>query len=276
MSTPAGWYDAGTPGHQRWWDGVQWTAQERVAPVIAPPMGWYPVPGTSDIRWWDGTAWTPYRVRDGRPKPDAFAIEPAATGIVLGIVFLLLATMQVLTGLISSNGAFPLVAVLMAAAGAVWLIGGISTNGLRRLPAPQGAPFAEIVVRPLPGDVEGQGAGWYPVTGQAGRWWTGARWSWYVGMKIGVRPGHFGPRSYRISMIAGWVLAAIAFLALAVGALGIGIGLAASGDDILAGLLGFLGIPFGLILAGLALFILLLTRSRRYAMVLPEGPPPVR
>ncbi|HWV48632.1 MAG TPA: DUF2510 domain-containing protein, partial [Microbacterium sp.] len=127
MSVPAGWYDAGTPGRERWWDGVQWTAQERVAPVVAPPMGWYPVPGASDVRWWDGATWTPYRVRDGRPKPDAFAIEPAATGIVLGVVFLLLGAMQMLFGALSSNGAFPLVAVLMLAAGAVWLIGGITT-----------------------------------------------------------------------------------------------------------------------------------------------------
>lgn len=274
MSAPAGWYDAGTPGRQRWWDGFQWTANERAVPAVALPMGWYTVPGTSDVRWWDGAIWTPYRVRDGRPKPDAFAVEPAATGIVLGIVFLVLAVFQTFTGVISSSSIFPWAALLMAAAGAVWLIGGITTKGLRRLPAPQGAPFADVVVRPLPGDAEGPGAGWYPVTGQVGRWWTGTRWSWYVGMKIGVRPGHFGPRGYLISMIAGWIIAGIAVLALVVGALGIG--LAAAGEEDIGGVLAFLGIPFGLIFAGLALFVLLLTRSRRYAMVLPEVPPPVR
>ena len=274
MSVPAGWYDAGAPGRQRWWDGIQWTAHERGAPVIAPSSGWYRVPGTSDVRWWDGATWTPYRVRDGRPKPDVFAIEPAVTGIVLGIVFLVLAAMQMLFGALSRSSLFPWAAVVMAAAGAVWLIGGITTNGLRRLPAPQGAPFVEAVVRPLPGDVEGPGAGWYPVTGQAGRWWTGARWSWYVGMRIGVRPGHFGPRSHLISMVAGWVIAAVALVGLVLGALGIG--LAVSGEEAIGAFLGILGILFSLVFAGLALFVLLLTRARRYAMVLPEGPPPVR
>ncbi|WP_460798018.1 DUF2510 domain-containing protein [Microbacterium sp. GXF0217] len=274
MSAPAGWYDAGNPGRQRWWDGIQWTAHERAAPVAAAPMGWYPVPGTSDVRWWDGVVWTPYRVRDGRPKPDAFAVEPAVTGIVLGIVFLVLAGMQMLTRIVSGNDAFVLTTLLMVAAGAVWLIGGIATNALRRLPAPQGPPFADAVVRPLPGDVEGPGAGWYPVTGQAGRWWTGVRWTWYVGSKIGTRPGHFGPRGYLISMIAGWVVAAIALLALVIGILGIG--LAGAGEEMLGAFLGFFGIPFGLILAALAVFLLLLVRSRRYALLLPEGPPPVR
>ena len=146
MSAPAGWYDAGIPGRRRWWDGYRWTDHEWAAPVPAPPMSWYPVPGTSDVRWWDGTTWTPYRVRDGRPKPDAFAIEPAGVGIVLGIVFLVVAAMQAFTGVISSSSIFPWAAFLMAAAGAVWLVGGITTNALRRLPAPQGAPFTDLVV----------------------------------------------------------------------------------------------------------------------------------
>ena len=93
-------------------------------------------------------------------------------------------------------------------------------------------------------------------------------------MKLGVRPGHYGPRSYLISMIAGWIVAGIGVLGLVVGALGIG--LAAAGEEAVGAVLGFLGIPFGLIFVGLALFVLLLTRSRRYAMLLPEAPPPVR
>ncbi|WP_085510801.1 DUF2510 domain-containing protein [Plantibacter flavus] len=27
MTAAPGWYEAGTPGKLRWWDGTQWTAQ---------------------------------------------------------------------------------------------------------------------------------------------------------------------------------------------------------------------------------------------------------
>ncbi|MGW8482544.1 DUF2510 domain-containing protein [Microbacterium sp. NPDC055903] len=287
MSAPAGWYDAGQPGRQRWWDGAQWTAHERDA-VAAPTvgatvqqpaaaeiaMGWYPVPGTVDVRWWDGTTWTPYRVRDGRPKPDAFAIEPAATGVVLGIVFYAVAALQLFSAVISGNTSFYVTPLLFVFAGTVWLVGGIASKGLSRLPAPQGGPLMDAVVRPLPTDVEGPGAGWYPVSGQATRWWTGTRWSWYVGMKFGPRPGHFGPRSYLISMICGWIVAAVAVCGILIGALGIG--LSAAGDASVGAALGVIGIAFGVIFGLLALFVLLLTRSRRYAFTLPSTPPPVR
>ncbi|QEW00789.1 DUF2510 domain-containing protein [Microbacterium caowuchunii] len=38
-SAPAGWYDAGVPGWQRWWDGTAWTDRQRPAatPAVAGP-----------------------------------------------------------------------------------------------------------------------------------------------------------------------------------------------------------------------------------------------
>ncbi|UUY05693.1 DUF4870 domain-containing protein [Svornostia abyssi] len=47
---PPGWYpDAQTPGAERWWDGVQWTANQRpVGGMVAPPRPMSP----SDEKTW--------------------------------------------------------------------------------------------------------------------------------------------------------------------------------------------------------------------------------
>lgn len=47
---PPGWYpDAQTPGAERWWDGVQWTANQRpVGGMVAPPRQMSP----SDEKTW--------------------------------------------------------------------------------------------------------------------------------------------------------------------------------------------------------------------------------
>jgi len=370
MAAPAGWYDAGVPGRERWWDGTQWTAHERdaaradagaspvadsghvaspgrgdsaagegfaapgpaVAPgaaqvdpapgqVVAPgqivapgqvapvpgqaftapgsaatapgqaaavpghvvaapgahpaaggypaqgaPLGWYPVPGTADVRWWDGTQWAPYRFRDGKPKTDAFAIEPP----VVGILFLMLGLLQFANYALAQNGATAAAPVFFIAAGAVWIFCGIHAYRVRALPAPQSAPVDAPVLRPMPGDVEGPGAGWYPMSGQVTRWWTGARWSWYIGMKFGARPGFAGPRGYLVSIIATWVVAAVGAIGVLIGIIGLVVGGAASP------FLGIFGFVFGVIFLGLAALLFGITRSRRYAMLLPTTPPPIR
>ncbi|GAB3597674.1 DUF2510 domain-containing protein [Microbacterium tumbae] len=271
MSAPQGWYDAGVPGRQRWWDGAQWTAHERDAFPAAPPMGWYPVPGASDVRWWDGAVWTPYRIRDGRPKPDFLAIEPPNVGVVLGILFLGIGVLQLFSAMLSRSAGLFVAPVLFFLAGALWIAGSIHSSGLRKLPRPASAPVMDPSARPLPGEVEGPDAGWYPMTRQVTRWWTGARWSWYIRMRFGPRPGHAGPRGYLVSMIMGWFLAAVAAIGLVSGILGV-----VMAPDPVAGFLSVIGFVFAVLFGALAAFVLLLTRSRRNAMLLPKTPPPLR
>lgn len=276
MNAQPGWYDAGVPGRQRWWDGTQWSVHERetaeqpVQPAVqyaaAQPMGWFPVVGTGDVRWWDGAGWTPYRLRDGRPRPDAFAIEPGATGLALGFMFITLGFVQFGTYNLSGQPFFSITPVLFFISGAVWLVGGFQTNRLRSLPAPRTVPVFDPSTRPLPGEVENVGAGWYPVSGQVARWWTGNQWSWYVAQKYGVRPTHSGPRGYRVAMILGWIL-------IAVGVSGILLGLFA---------MPALGTPIGLTFAvpGVVLavaggLVLPLVHTRRYTMILPTKAPPL-
>nr|WP_201470453.1 DUF2510 domain-containing protein [Microbacterium hydrocarbonoxydans] len=271
MSTPQGWYDAGTPGRQRWWDGAQWTAHEREAPSSSPAMGWYQVGGSTDVRWWDGVMWTPYSIRAGKPRPDALAVEPPAMGLALGIVFVVLGLLQLTAALVSQSAGNFVYPVLLLAAAAVWFIAAGHSLAVRRIPAPQSAPIVDAVVQPLPGELEGPDAGWYPMTGQVSRWWTGTRWSWYLGTKFGARPGHAGPRGYLTSMILGWVVAALALIGVFLAVVG-----GVMGQSPVAPFLITFGIVIAVIMGGLGAFVLLLTRSRRNALLLPATPPPVR
>jgi hypothetical protein len=234
-------------------------------------MGWYQVPGTTDVRWWDGAIWTPYRVRTGKPRPDALAVEPPAMGLVLGIVFFVLAMLQLTAAVITQNpGNFALPVILMSVA-VIWILGAAHTRAVRRLPAPQSAPIVDASVRPLPGEVDGPDAGWYPVTRQASRWWTGSRWTWYLGTKFGTRPGHAGPRGYLVSMIVGWGVVAIAVIGVIAAVAG-----SVMEQSFFTGFMIVLGIMFAVVFGGLGAFALLLTRSRRNAMLLPTTPPPLR
>lgn len=298
MSAQPGWYDAGVPGQERWWDGTQWTAYERVAgaavPVVSPigqqhivqqhvaqqpiaqqyapaallpPTGWYAVPGKDDVRWWDGAGWTPYRIRGGGPRPDWAAIEPAGTGLVLGVLFIFLGLTQFGLYSVSGNAAVSATPVLFIAAGIVWIIGGAHSSAVRKLPAPQTAAIIDFSVRPLPGEVEGVGAGWYPVAGQVTRWWTGTRWSWYIGQKFGVRPGQAGPRGYRVSMVLGWIFAGVGVLVVALGIVLIGA---------MDAFVGVAIVVIGVVLALAGGLIVLMMYLRRYALILPDRAPPLR
>lgn len=250
---------------QRWWDGAQWTEHQReiaqpqyAAP--AAPMGWFPVVDTADVRWWDGAGWTPYRIRGGKPRPDAFAIEPENTGVVLGIVFIALGITQFGTYSLSGQPFFAFAPALFVLSGIIWLIGGIRASQLKNLPAPSTVQVFDPSTRPLPGEVEGADAGWFPVAGKVTRWWTGTQWSSYIGQKFGVRPTHSGARAYRVSMTVGWVLAGLGVLGAVVGftvfgAFGRWVGVA-------------IIIPAVIALV-VAVLVLLLTHTRRFTMILP-------
>lgn len=280
-----GWYDAGVPGRLRWWDGMQWTAHERAvdptpadavtAPAAAPmphvatraPMGWYPVTGTPDVRWWDGAVWTPYRLRAGAPRADAFANEPSSSALTMGFVFIVLAISQFSTaGLGSGQPMFRFTSVMFLIAGVLALIGGFRTRQLSGLPAPSAAPVFDASTRPLPGEVEGAGSGWFAVSGQITRWWTGTRWSPYVNQKFGVRPTQQGARAYRMSMVIGGVFAGLGLIAAVLGFVLIYAMDRWTGVAVL--------IP-GLIAVLVGGLVLVLTYVRRYTLILPPQAPPL-
>lgn len=266
MNAQPGWYDAGVPEREHWWDGTQWTAHEReIAAARFLPMGWYPVPGTSDVRWWDGAGWTPHHIRDGEPRPDTFAIEPPSTGLALGIAFIVLGLSQVTA--YSLVGQVTLIAssAIFFVTGAIWLICGVHGTQVHKLAAPQTTPVYDASIRPLPGEADSQNAGWYPVFGQVTRWWTGTQWSSYIAHRSGVRPIYGGPRGYAIVMVVGWVLVGLGALAVLFG----------------FAMIGPLGIVIAIIIiacAGVLVLmgglVLLLMWMRRYMMILPPQPPP--
>src|SRR5690606_37147345 len=150
--------------------------------------------------------------------------------------------------------------MMFLVAGVIWLIGGVHVTRVRKLPAPRTAPVFDASARPLPGEVVGSAAGWYPVSGPVVRWWTGARWSAYVGQKVGVRPTQYGPRSYRASLIIAGVITAVGVVATVLGFLLI----FAAGQTAGLGLV----IP-GMIALVAGLLVLLLVYVRRHTLILP-------
>ena len=284
MTAQPGWYPAGVPGRERWWDGTQWTAHERNAAaahaattqhamtvgadqgrVVGPAMGWYVYPPSEQPRWWNGVEWTAYRLKNGRPGADPYATEPPSMGWVLGGLFILIALMN-LARVARDTSALVLVLVF-ATVGVLWVYGASRDLARRKVPAPVTAPIVEDSLRPSPGEAEAEGAGWYPVTGQVVRWWTGVRWAHYVAEKGRVRPTHHGPRGYRASMIVAAVFGALGLLGLA---LGIAISAASDPFD------GVALIVLGALLLLIAGVLWLSIHLRRYAILLPRESPPIR
>ncbi|MDT0157754.1 DUF2510 domain-containing protein [Microbacterium sp. ARD32] len=300
MAAQPGWYPAGIPGRERWWDGLQWTAYERevaapaapivpqappllqaqapqapaaqspqfaaIAQVPAPPMGWYAFPPSGQTRWWNGADWTAYKLKSGRPVADAYATEPPSMGWVLGGMFVLLGLLNLMRALVDRSGLA--LALVFFAIAAVWMFGAGRDLARRRVAAPMTAPSVDGALRPLPGEADAVGAGWYPVTGAIQRWWTGAQWAHYVLERGRVRPTHFGPRSYRVAMVVSGVLGGMGLLALV-----IGIGIAATQDETAAGV-ALIAVGAAFVLVGAVLLISI--RVRRYALLLPPKAPPLR
>lgn len=234
MSAPQGWYDAGVPGRQRWWDGADWT---------------------------------PYRIRDGKPRADAFAAEPGNIGLLMGFLFIMLGITQWSTARVAEGTVFSVTWVIFFIVGVFWLIGGFHNAQVRKLPPPQTAPVFDPLTRPLPGEVEGPGAGWHPVAGRVTRWWTGSRWSPYIAQKFGVRPTLNGRLGYRISMILGWVFGVGGVFCVVLGLV------TAAASGVIAAVflltLGAVGVVVGAILVPV-IYV------RRYTMILPPSAPPLR
>ncbi|WP_291050643.1 DUF2510 domain-containing protein [Herbiconiux sp.] len=289
MNAEPGWYDAGTPGRLRWWDGVQWTAHE--APVPAPPAvtapvsaapavaapasvpaawplpgpGWYPTPA-GPLRWWEGRKWTGFRIKQGRPGTDWASAEQPVLAWVFGGLFAALAALQFTLGALTGSVSIAGIGMLVLAA--LWFGIAVQSQAVQRIPVPAGAAVAPEVIRPLPREQEGAGAGWYPVARKTTRWWTGARWSQYVGTALGIRPTFHGARALRILLAMAWTVLGFGVLGALVGIVFV----AADGD----GTVLFIGVMFiigGALVAVLGLVLLLLTRFQRRILLLPADPP---
>lgn len=253
--------------------------------AVTARSGWYDAGDTGTCRWWDGTRWTPHRLTDAGPTVDRWAVDPPWMGYFYGCYLLVSSAVSAMLGvallivehrlldveptgfLVFAPWIFFILACLPLATSVFYFVGAINVGRIRRLPPPASAPMVRDVIRPLPGEQEGPGAGWYRVTGGIQRWWTGRRWSWYTASKYGPRPAYVGPRVYRIQ---------------------VGFGLGIIGLGILSGITGLVLavvypaaavlIVIGAIVVGGLLLItggiyLAMTWFRRDALILPKRPP---
>lgn len=269
MATP-GWYDAGTPGRLRWWDGTRWTEHESDAPgphagPSASGPGWYENTGGS-VRWWDGRHWTGLRVKDGVPNVDWWMTESPALAWAMGIVFLVLGGIQLpLVGVVPVSGPFLLVLSVM------WFATAVPSTRVRRIPAPSTAPVAPDVVRPLPGEAEADGAGWYPLSSSVSRWWTGARWANYTDSRVGVRPTFHAPYVLRVLQAVGIGVFALGAVAAIVGAAFVFLG--QGSDEVAMRSVGWIGLIGGVLFAGLGGLVVAMRAQQKKLLVLPGAPP---
>ncbi|MDR6690739.1 hypothetical protein J2X55_001638 [Microbacterium sp. 1154] len=281
MNAAAGWYDAGTPGRARWWDGTQWTTHEAPVPAAAPagvpgqplaaprpagpPPGWYPTTA-GELRWWDGRIWTGSRVRGGTAGIDWATLEQPVLGWIAGGLFLFTALVYALSGMLARNPT--ILPLLFVALSALWLAMAAQSTRVRRLPTPVGDPVASDHLRPLPGDVEGPGAGWYPIRHAAHRWWTGKRWGAYLSTRYGVRPTFHAERSFRTLRVVMTVLAALTSAAVLIGIVLVVIAVG-SVQAAIGWLLTVCAVVFGAVIA----VIWVVSRAQTRLLLLPTEPP---
>ncbi|MFK4762279.1 DUF2510 domain-containing protein [Microbacterium sp. ZW T5_45] len=262
--TQPGWYETGTPGRERWWDGTAWSQHEREVAATAPPMGWYIQPGTDQERWWTGSFWSGYVIRRGVPVAEPFAVEPPGLGwFVGGMLALIAAVMLPLSlfgyGFAGLSGGFVVLGVM-------FMRGAAKASRRKKSPPPRTAALDNSVVRPLPGQQDGPDAGWYRLTANASRWWTGTTWAHYVSERGIVRPSHFGPRMIRNTQVLAMIVGGIGALLLVIGiVMAMQASLSASAAP------GLIGVSVVLLFTG-ALMLLTLLASRRLSL-LPTHPP---
>jgi len=238
------------------------------APAAA-PMGWYPTP-RDQLRWWDGRAWTAMRMRAGRLGIDAFATEQPNVAVSFGCVFLALGLMQAGLAGVSQAGGYLFPGLGMFMLSVLWFLQAAAGFGLRRIPAPSSAPAYPDLVRPLPGEQEGYGAGWYAMTPRVTRWWTGARWSEYTASNFGVRPNFHGARSVRIFLAVVWVFVGLGSALLLAGILTFAVVPGSYGSAV-AVVLCVAGLGLGLVAVVLACVL----PTQRRALIAPRTPPGV-
>jgi hypothetical protein len=268
MGAAPGWYDAGVPGRLRWWDGSGWSPHETDTPT-APQAGWYPVPN-GVLRWWDGRSWTGLRVKDGRPGIDWATTEQPVMVWVFGLLFFGLAVVQLGLGVLVSTVSPSGVTTLLLSG--LWFAVAIQSSAVRRIPSPVEPPATIGAVRPLPGEVEGPDAGWYPVGSRTTRWWSGVRWAQYAGTPQGVRPTFHGARAIKTMFVMSWVLIGAGALAVIAGVVMLVPGAGAAADQLL-GVIGLAVLLSGILLAGLGVLVLAMTFRHRRVLVPPSGPP---
>jgi hypothetical protein len=233
---------------------------------VGPPLGWYPAPGDV-LRWWDGSRWTGLRVKNGVPGSDWATAEQPAAAWAFGSIFLALAALQFLLGAmlstVSPNG------LLTLALAALWIAIAVQSQAVRRIPAPTGEAVVIDAVRPLPGEEEGPGAGWFPIAPRFSRWWTGTRWAQYTGTVHGVRPTFQGARAYRVLLIVSWILVGLGVLAVLAGI----VLLVGADDSSLWAAIGVVVLVGAVLFVVLGFVMLLLTRYQRRLLLLPADPP---
>ncbi|MFJ2369248.1 DUF2510 domain-containing protein [Microbacterium sp. NPDC087665] len=287
MTTAPGWYEAGTPGRVRWWDGTQWTEHESEAPVPAPAQtspaqtpfaqaaaplpGWY-VTSAESARWWDGKKWTGSRTKNGTPGIDWSTTESVPMTFAMGTMFAALGCVQLVLGILSPGVAFVGAPTLLLAA--LWFSIGIQTSIVLRIPTPTSAPLMLEIFRPLPGEQEGPGAGWYPISATASRWWTGARWTQYTNSKFGIRPTFHGPQTkITLRRLAIGVFALAAIVAI-IGIVFIIVG-TNNPENYVASIIGWVMAIGGAAFAGLGALVLAMTKHQTRLLFPPTEPPRV-
>lgn len=230
-------------------------------------MGWYPVEST--LRWWDGTQWTRGYYTDGRMRVNTFMVDQVVIAWIMGPLFLLLGVSNLLQAMVKSalhlhSGIDICSGVLLIAVGIVWFVVAIRSTMIRRIPAPVSAPVVFDEARPLPGEVEGPGARWVTVGPKTARWWTGTRWTQYVGQRVGVRTTFTGVAEQRFMLILGLALLGAGVVIVGASAIALGV---AGGDLFDAFIIG--GV---LLVAGIVVVIVAQTVYRR-TLLLPQTAP---
>ena len=252
------------------------TADPAPTDPALPPMGWYPV-ANGPVRWWDGVRWSGMRIKDGRPGIDWATSEQPGAAFAFALVFFSLGLVQLLLGLVASSVSFAGIPMMLLAV--LWFGIAVQAYAVRRIPAPtERALFDDPGLHPLPGEAEGTpgttpaAAGWYPVAPATSRWWSGERWSQYIGTRYGVRPTFHGAKSYRLLLVTGRIMLAVGVLALVVGVVLTSVG--ASGvDGSTLTAVGVFTIIGGVLVAGAGILFLAMSPRQRRILLPPENPP---
>lgn len=212
------------------------------------------------------------RTKDGVPGTDWANVEQVGVAWAMGVVFLVLGGTQLSLALQAPSVSFSAVPTLFLVL--LWFAIAAQTTAVLRIPAPTSAPLMLDTFRPLPGEQEGAGAGWYPISASTTRWWTGTRWSQYTHARFGIRPTFHAEqtrRTMRRMTIGIFVVAAAVVVA---GVVGIVVG-SVQGDDGLWTPIGWILVVGGVVFAGAGGLIAAMTNTQVRLLFPPSEPPRV-